>query len=561
MSSADLHSLNQRYIRVTDRCRAQWTFYQLLQGAFKHLREVPCPIEIDFPSLFARFRAVAEELAHPETTRVEATIDELEDELERNTRKLLRADAEMPPSMLRRFFDGLRRQDEKVILAIIKFYLDTGQASEDVIDKLDILFTRLAELPREGGGTLIRERHEIDRMVQPLLQRRANVSATEGDVTGRLDQVAAIRAEALAATGFAELAAGGALDRFRSLKRDLGESYLDPRLLPSLLETTVAIKNRFRELWEDEEQQILSDTNRVMEARRLLDRHPEIVNGDLRDMFDTLAAAQQRIERGRKEEKVRREDVVELRRVLDKILEQTDSSLPGRAPAEPAPAPARPTPAPTDAARVPARPRVTELFEAEETEPQPVDADQRAPREPSGVTAEQGVQVAVEFADDPLLHEYISKIVFAMELVGPGKSPGEIAHAKEVAALRLEAWEVEAIQAVSSGELETDTIIGQRARAMAQSTALRIRLDEEAREIGRLRKRESDRLPELLDQATQSLQRAAELERRFQWFIDDALYRGATERLETLTRSRMRLLRAYSGLWLIHNDSGGVSPY
>ena len=94
-----------------------------------------------------------------------------------------------------------------------------------------------------------------------------------------------------------------------------------------------------------------------------------------------------------------------------------------------------------------------------------------------------------------------------------------------------------------------------------QATALRVRLDEEAREIDRLRKRGSERLAELLERATHSLQRAAELDRRFQWFIEDALYRGSTESLEALFRSRMRLVRAYSGLWLIHNDSGGVSPF
>ena len=38
--------------------------------------------------------------------------------------------------------------------------------------------------------------------------------------------------------------------------------YLDSA---AVLETTVVIKNRFRELWEDEESQILDDTNRVVE--------------------------------------------------------------------------------------------------------------------------------------------------------------------------------------------------------------------------------------------------------------------------------------------------------
>ena len=50
MSAIGLHELNQRYVRLTDRCRSQWTFYQYLQGLFKHLYDSPCPIEIDFPT-------------------------------------------------------------------------------------------------------------------------------------------------------------------------------------------------------------------------------------------------------------------------------------------------------------------------------------------------------------------------------------------------------------------------------------------------------------------------------------------------------------------------------
>ena len=86
-------------------------------------------------------------------------------------------------------------------------------------------------------------------------------------------------------------------------------------------------------------------------------------------------------------------------------------------------------------------------------------------------------------------------------------------------------------------------------------------MDEEAREIDRLQKRGSERLAEVLERGSQSLQRAGEMERRFQWFIDDALYRGDTEFLLHLYRSRFRLLRAYSGLWLVHNERGGISPF
>jgi hypothetical protein len=105
------------------------------------------------------------------------------------------------------------------------------------------------------------------------------------------------------------------------------------------------------------------------------------------------------------------------------------------------------------------------------------------------------------------------------------------------------------------------TLLAERDRLLLDAAALRVRMDEEAREIDRLQRRGSDRLGDLLERATQSLQRATELERRFQWFIDDALYRGDTKPLEGLYRSRFRLLRAHSGLWLIHNERGGTSPY
>ena len=92
--------------------------------------------------------------------------------LDGQAHRLLEVDEQIPPSLLRRFFDRLRNQDEKVLLAIIKFYLDASRVSEDTLDKLDILFTRLAEIPREDHGSLMRERHEIERLVQPLLQYR-----------------------------------------------------------------------------------------------------------------------------------------------------------------------------------------------------------------------------------------------------------------------------------------------------------------------------------------------------------------------------------------------------
>ncbi len=50
--------------------------------------------------------------------------------------------------MLRKFFDHIERV-EKVLCALIKFYLLYKHFEQDTLDKLDV-FTRLAERGRQG---------------------------------------------------------------------------------------------------------------------------------------------------------------------------------------------------------------------------------------------------------------------------------------------------------------------------------------------------------------------------------------------------------------------------
>ncbi|MFI5166628.1 MAG: hypothetical protein ACHQQS_08420 [Thermoanaerobaculales bacterium] len=531
MSVTTLHELNQRYVRLTDRCRSQWTFYQFLQGVFKHLREAACPLVLDFPALFNELRDLGAGLGHAETSRTEKTLSQLTTRLDGQARQLLDVDEQVPPSMLRRFFDRLRNQDEKVLLAIIKVYLDAAPNDEDIFDKLDILFTRLAEIPRADGASLVRERHELERLIQPLLHPDPATAPSDHEVEILLHALADLKEEVLASRRFTELVAGGALDRFRSFKRRLGPALLHPRMLPEVLETTVAIKNHFREVWEEEEGQLLSDTNRVRELSHQLEKHPELISPSLGKALDMFAEAHRRFDAGRQGENLRRGDALELRLTLDRVMEQSDL-----VPAQP-----------------PAVPDAVELSEH---------GDGVAANEVSGPVASlPAQQLGPDLLADPLLHEYLSKIHFALELAGRDRSPSEAVHAREVVALRLEPWEVEAARGMVDGPGASDSLTGEQSRLLLRAAALRIRMDEEAHEIDRLQKRGSDRLPDLLEAAAQSLQRAAELDRRFLWLVEDALFRGETESLERLYRSRFRLLHAYSSLWLMHSDRGGISPF
>jgi len=537
MSSSALHGLNQRYVRLTDRCRSQWTFYQLMQGLFKHLRNSRCPVDLDFQTLFTRLKELGQELAHPEVTRTDRQITLLSTQLDRNAEMLLRVDADVSPSLLRRFFDRLRNQDEKVLLAIIKFYVDVGSESADTLDKLDILFTRLVEIPRPDGTSLVRERHEIERIVQPLLAGRPLLPTAPVEVDELLRGAAELRAEVLACRTFSELVGGGALDRFRALKRTLGERLLHPQLLPAVMETTITIKNRFRDLWDDEESQLMDDTNRVIELEKALESHPELITAELRELLRTFATVRRRVDLARQEENLRREDMLQLRRTLTQIIERYDAALtrqhePGTDPGG--------------------------LFRLDD-DTHPGGAVARAVAAPPPDPRAHALEA--ELPPDPLLADYIAKIAFALDMAGRDRDPAATAQAKELASLRLEPCEIAAFRRVVDGQSPAGTLIGERDRLYLQTAALRVRIDEEAREIDRLRSRDRERLELFLERASQTLQRAAEMERRFHWFIDDALYRSDTESFDPLHRTRFRLLRAYSGLWLLHNELGGTPPF
>lgn len=528
MTVASVAQLNQRYIKVADRCRALWTFYQLLQGLHKHLHHPEPPPELDFRETFDRLKELGEQLNHPDSDAVLRALERLNLRLDLVDGKLRQADEAVSPALLRRFFDRLSTKDEKVLLAIIKFYLDASELNGEVLDKLDVLFTRLAEIPKADGGFLSREKHELERLTKPLLAGRSLPEIPEREVEILIHAVTELRREVLSTRTFSELVVSGSLDRFRNLKRRLGASLLHPSLLPVLMETTVAIKNRFRHLWEEEEEQILQDTSRVMELVRQLERNPDMLTPELQEAVETFQRTRHRFEQAKQQDNIRTEDIQALRESLNTLLEQFDR-------------------------RHMAQASVQTPESGPENLPEPVP-------EPAGVTPVATAAGQPPLAD-PLLSEHLNKILFALELAGKDRSPSELANAREVVALRLEPWEVEACLALAAGQVPAGSLLGEQTKAFAWGAALRLRADEEAREIDRLSKRGSERLAEVLEQATQTLQRAQDLDRRFTWLIEDALYRGETQHLDRLYRSRFRLLRAYAGLWLIHNDRGGISPF
>jgi len=275
----------------------------------------------------------------------------------------------------------------------------------------------------------------------------------------------------------------------------------------------------------------------VVGLEKALESHPELITTELRELLRTFATVRRRFDLARQEENLRREDMLQLRRTLTQIIERYDAAL-------------------TQQGAAGTDPSGPSRLEDDTT---PTNVASRAAAVPAPDPRAHPLEA--ELPPDPLLADYTSKIAYALDMAGRDHDPATTAQAKELASLRLEPCEIEAFRRIVDGQSPAGTLIGERDRLYLQTAALRVRIDEEAREIDRMRSRDRERLELFLERASQTLQRAAEMERRFHWFIDDALYRSDTENLDPLHRTRFRLLRAYSGLWLLHNELGGTPPF
>jgi hypothetical protein len=576
---AAVHAVPQseQYTRLSDRFRSLWTFYQFLGGVHKHIGQGALPFSYDFQALYRRLQALVGRVGSDEDADVQREIDTINRELDTISDRLQKLDTDFPPSSLRRFFDRLKRQDDKILFALTKFYLQSGDTSRDVLDKLDILFTRIGEAPLDDGRSLVKDRRELEAQLTGLLKWAVPPAIESTEMSVLVDATREIRSELESIRDFDTLLSGAVLDRLRNLKQRLGPSVLHSDLLIEVVSTNIAAKNRFSQLYEQEEAKILEDTNRILEIERYVEAHPDFAHDDLRDQLESFRSYRTKIDSQRKQENLKREELREFRRRINEILERFDpmtgvvrpgtgaASQPPLPPEEPNPLfePPAPSTATADAQSSPAATPA-----ASDTNPHlMVDEDRVEQLRPeshvkgSAVAREDEKPIDEIIPPDPLLNEALHKIMFALELVAWNHEPSAIVSAPELHNLKLEPWEVEAYIDLSRHGLVERSIEWELARFFITIAALRIKIREEIETIERLRSSyDSERFYEVLERAGRSLERAGEMDRRFQWFIDDMLYRGETRRLEEIYRSRFRLLRLYAQLWLDHQEAGGVTP-
>jgi hypothetical protein len=580
--------LSGRFTGLSDRFRSLWTFYQFLGGVFKHQSRGAIPFVYDFQALYRRLQDAMPRTSGAPDPDNARELDQIGRELDRIHDELANIESQFAPSLLRRFFDHLKNQDEKILFALVKFYLLQRQLDRDTLDKLDILLTRMGEISGEEGRAAKRDTTELRSSFSRLaaLTPHRNLSDADRDIA--VDRINGLRRRVMECTDFQELMDSGLFDTYRDLKNELETSILDPDVAVAVVSANIDMKNTFQLLYTEEETRILEDTNRVFEIVRYLEKNPNLAHEQLRAQIEVFRESRERFDAGRRDHNVKREDIVALKKSMQQVL---DAFEPGRSAAAtaaaaslepvpsapaPAPVPARPTPAqplvdePTFAAASPAAPPVPPSFEEAEvvelTPPAIIAPSSGAatPSAPARVAAEsQPAAAAITdiLPPDPLITESLHKIVFALELVVWDHAPEQAAHAKELHHLRLEPWEVGTFRTLAERHVAEGTIQWSLQLFYLQAAALRVKMDEETAEIRRLAASgKTSRLGEILERSSQSLERAGEIDRRFRWFIDDMLFEGHTGQIEQIYRSHFRFLQAYSTLWLEHQANGGITP-
>ena len=513
MTVLELGALHARYVRASDRFKALWTYHQFASGALRNLLGARVPYEIDFNKLFESIKQVSTILNAAQTTAASHALDRVDVSLGRATQTLLDVDDRIAASVLRRFFERLKRQDDNIIQFLIKFYLYADAVEADRRDKLDFLFTRLGEdFTSSRNEYVTRESLQLRQRVIALVSILRVAEAPEDEVIRLIRAVRVMRDDIASAERFDELVERNLVRNSRAFKHRIGDLYFHPDVLLAILELNVEAKNRYLRLYAPEEQRLIEETEKLVEHGAAIERNFGDTNPELIDEIARFREYKERFDVSRAESNVKSDVVARLKASMNSILAQLDRGI-----------------AEDDMA-----PQIIPASFFDE--------------------AQQNELVTERFGRNEPLIDFLLRIASAIGLVDTSVDPDEMVQLPCARELRLEPWEAVAYQKLfdrRAAEAEEDNeelwILYLRA------AALRLKVDEEATILATAMAAGVRPEPELLTRAKKSLDLAKELDEQFGDFLQEAVYYANRRILHQLYRSRFRLLRGFSGLWLIYD--------
>ena len=523
-TSHDLKAPHSAYTHLTERFKALWTFHQFLQAVHKGMLGDTPSYSIDFQGIYDQVRGVASTMSSVLSENTLDAIHLLEVQLDAVQQKLADDDSRISPRHVRRFFERMRTEDEKVLLSVLRFYFSLRSLDGEALDKFDFLVTLVgARTAIDDGHFMVRFPQELQKLFGSFLGLVKRPPVVEGIVQESVEALSSIRKRIEECRKFEELEAEQLLEGLRDAKRSLGPAIYSVEVLSAVLETNLAAKNKFRDLYDAEERRILESSRQLLEA----EQNPRFGSEEFQDEFRRFRQARESFDEQLASQGLRHREVQRLAGAIDQLTTRLDLTV-------------RPAPDSSPAAGPP-----PDLLPEPEEDLAPLEGADRNASIPG-------------IARDQITADQATKILFSVESMGKGTGSGTAAFSKALAPLRLEPWEVRAVRRILTAH-ESPAGEAPRDRLYLDAAALRNRIDEEARFLREPRSG-PDAKAELewrLEDAGRCLVRAQELDREFRRELEDASGIEESESLNALHRSRFRLIRAFSGLWLLHNERVG----
>jgi hypothetical protein len=498
MSVERIQLLHEDYIRLTERFKALWTFHQFLRGVQKTFFATEPGYSLDFGKLYDDVRAVSSAIDTTSPEKVAPRMRELSERLDAFSKTLRDADRHISPSYVRRFFEKVQPQDEKIAFHLLRFYFAQPDVDDDVVDKVDFLATVLAAGQNTGDGPG-RSRPEA---------RKYFESASSACVWPRLDATSVptiarafeeLAADMTRAQEFEDLVTARLLQNVRHLKRRVSSGLANPEVLAAVTACNLRTRSVFHRLYEREEQRLVEATDRIGDLEKELTRGG--LESPAADEFRRFHERRSRFERQTQENNVKALQVVELKEAIGEVL--------GR-------------------------------FELAGLAAEDIDG-----------VLEMVEEVESDVDDDAFWKPHIDSVLAAVELRDDGTGPLRT-DLPGLENLRLEPWELKAARrAVASGGVPRS----ERDRTLLKAVALRLKAEEETQMLRAAAP--SAPAPENLRAARATLGRANALDAALTAIVDEAEAISSSEEIRAFTRTRFRLLRATSDLWLMQDSPKG----
>ncbi len=495
MTVHELQRLHGRYATLSNQFRSAWAFHQYLDSLRKVFAGGPAgELSTEFQAVYAELKSISGRLSATDSGAIDDELDAIEERLRALSAALIQQDNKVTPAQVRHFFQRVKNQDENILTQLVKFYVHSPSSAEwggDRLDKVDFLLTTLAQERDSTGRYGLIERGRLREIATGLWNLLGPQETPEDLVEGTLQQLRVLRDEVTACQTLEELNERRLVNRFRELKRGLGRRLFHPKLLLESLETNLVYKNLIRQLYAVEERRITAEYQGIFDLEREAPVEPE------------LAEELQRF----------RQDV----ELFERRLQSDELKL-------------------SELASI--RSQVRSLSarlgqEAVETEP-PQEEDEEA-ESAAGTT---------------ILSDALEKLVTALAETDPDQTASRVVITSEVYSFRLEPREVEAHRRLAAdpeagGHRELEQTI-------LEAAALRVALDDRVAEIKALLDdtATTGEAP-VFAQSRRTLALAATYLARLAAAGERALVLGRVSEAQELLVLRMRLLRNYTGAWLL----------